>query len=92
MSILERIQRSRDRRTVREDDRRRAYWQEEAERAVTVSYTDGQTVLTVCGIPLYRVTNDTDIAKGTLALSELDAEIARLRESFITANNAKPMP
>lgn len=92
MSIIEKIRRQRIRRAVREDNRRREYWTAEAERAVTVGYTDGKTVLTVSGVPLYRVTNETDIASGTLAFCDLDREVARLRESFLLANVSRPLP
>lgn len=77
----------RQRRKEHEKARRERYWYNRAREVVTVGYTaDNETAIFFGRTPIYVVTEDTDISSGTIALSEVNSEVTRLRGLYYKAH------
>ena len=87
MSILKYFtQEARDARTCKSDNKRREILSARAEKAINTKYIGNGIWITVDGVPILRITNESEINKFTIAISEVELFIKELREKWVTAH------
>lgn len=89
MEILKELflsQKQRDTLQVRQDNKKKEYWQKEAEHEIQVKFYMGSTWLFISGTPVLQVTNETDLTKSTIALQQLSDFISATRASFVVSH------
>lgn len=87
MNILKYFsQEERDRRVCREDNKRLAQLSKMAEKAINVTYLNDHIWITVEGIPMFRVTNESDLNRRTIAIEQVELFIKELRENWISTH------
>lgn len=89
MNIKEFLRQRSAERKARKKERRKKYWQKRAKEVITVGYNEDGTVVMFGDTPIYWVSNETNMENGTIALEDLDDEIARLRGGYIIAHEDK---
>lgn len=77
---------ARDARTCRNDNRRKEILVGRAEKAINTTYVANAIWITIEGVPTFRVTNDSDVAKRTIAISQVELFIKDLRENWVRAH------
>lgn len=93
MELLKEIflsQKQRDALQVRNDNKAREYWRKEAENEIQVKFYAGGTYLFIGGTPVLQVTNETDLDKSTIALSQLSGFVAATRAAFVASHINMP--
>lgn len=83
MSITNLLNPNSPERRQKRQERKNNFLAQRAEQAINVTHRNGQTYLLFEGVTLWTITDKTDTAKGQLAFSCLDGEIARLRANYI---------
>lgn len=79
-------QEERDRRECQEDIKRLSLLRKMAEKAINVTYLNNQIWITVEGIPMFSVTNESDLNRRTIAIDQVELFIKELRENWIMAH------
>ena len=79
-------QEERDRRECQEDIKRLSLLRKMAEKAINVTYLNNQIWITVEGIPMFSVTNESDLNRRTIAIEQVELFIKELRENWIMAH------
>lgn len=89
MELLKEIflsQKQRDILQVRQDKKKKDYWQKEAEHEIQVRFCMGSTWLFISGTPVLQVTNETNLANSTIALQQLSDFISATRAAFVLSH------
>ena len=82
----------RNRIKVRQDNARKLFWTKEADRIVQSQLIGTQLWVSIKGIPVFRVTNESDIRSNTISVADVDRFIATIKDSFINAHQNTPLP
>lgn len=76
-------QESRDRREYAADTKRLAHLHTLSKKAVNVSYEDNGIWITLEGVPMFRVTNESDLNSRTIAIGQVDLFVKELRDNWV---------
>lgn len=76
-------QESRDRREYATDTKRLALLHALSEKAVNVSYENNGIWITLEGVPMFRVTNESDLNARTIAIGQVELFVKELRENWV---------
>ncbi len=76
-------QESRDRREYAADTKRLALLRTLSKKAVNVSYEDNGIWITLEGVPMFRVTNESDLNSRTIAIGQVDLFVKELRDNWV---------
>lgn len=79
-------QEERDRRECQEDIKRLSLLSKMAEKAINVTYLNNQIWITVEGIPMFSVTNESDLNRRTIAIDQVELFINEQRANWIMAH------
>ncbi len=79
-------QEERDRRECQEDIKRLSLLRKMAEKAINVTYLNNQIWITVEGIPMFSVTNESDLNRRTIAIDQVELFINEQRANWIMAH------
>lgn len=87
VSIRKRIQNYRDASTVKNDNRRIQEAAHVASRLIHVADVHGKPVIMYDGTVLLRITNESEIKNGTIALEDVQGYLSMLRQNFTEQYN-----
>lgn len=87
MNILKYFsQEERNRRECREDNRRLSILTQMADKAINVTYLNDHIWITVEGVPMFLVTNESDLNRRTIAIEQVELFIKELLENWISTH------
>ena len=75
-----------DKKHLREDERKVSFAKALAEKVIKFSDDNNNPVITYDGTILFRVTNETDIKRCTVALEDVSCFLEYLRDSYILSH------
>lgn len=79
-------QEARDRRELRNDNRRLAALYRMADSIINVRFQGSDIWITIDGTPTFRVTNDSDLNSRTIAINQVELFIKQLRDEWVNAH------